>query len=87
MKRQIGSVGLFVHDSVFTEPNTGRELRLVAPLLAPRSIVLVNHVAASGAFARWVAEAQPDFYAVVRAFGKADLIGIAAFARGVEGGG
>jgi predicted O-methyltransferase YrrM len=79
--RQMGRVDVFIHDSLHTNANVRRELRAVAPILAPRSIVIADDVHENDAFRDWVTMSKPVFWAAVREEKKESTFGVCVFNR------
>jgi hypothetical protein len=77
--REIGKVDVFIHDSLHTKANVRRELRTVAPILAPRSVVIADDLQASDALRDWAAQSKPDFWAAVSEETKDGTFGVCVF--------
>jgi predicted O-methyltransferase YrrM len=77
--REVGTVDIFIHDSLHTKANVRRELQTVAPVLAPRSIVVADDLQAGDALREWVAKSKPDFWAAVREDTKDGTFGVCVF--------
>ncbi len=77
--RQIGRVDVFIHDSLHSNANVRRELYAVAPILAPRSIVIADDVHENDAFRDWVTQSKPIFWAAVREEKKESTFGVCVF--------
>ncbi len=71
----LGSVDVFVHDSLHTYRNMRRELDIVTPRLARPSLVIADDVGGNAAFAHWSASLDPAFRAVLREESKDALCG------------
>ena len=61
----LGSVDLFVHDSLHTFRNMRRELDIVTPRLSRPSMVVADDVGGNEAFASWCAAVEPALASVV----------------------
>lgn len=57
--RQLGTIDLFIHDSLHTEDNLRMELAYAWPALRPGGLVLVDDAVMCNAFARAVPELKP----------------------------
>jgi len=74
--RELGSVDLFVHDSLHTYRNIRRELDIVTPSLARPSVVIADDAGGNAAFARWSASVDAAFRGVLREEGKDAVFGV-----------
>jgi hypothetical protein len=77
--KQIGTVDLFIHDSLHTCRNIRRELRAIIPYLSEPALVLSDDIDANPAFREWIDLAHPAFWSVLEQASKSSLLGIAAF--------
>jgi predicted O-methyltransferase YrrM len=75
--KSLGSVDIFMHDSLHTYRNMKQELDAVTPRLARPSLVIADDVDGNAAFDRWSDEVDPAFRGVLREEGKAVLFGVA----------
>ena len=75
--RETGPVGLFVHDSLHTRRNMGREFDAVWPSLGPGGLLLADDVERNRAFAD-LRRKEPSLWRVVRDREKDPLHGKAA---------
>jgi len=73
---QLTSVDMFIHDSLHTYENISRELQIVAPRLAPRSVVLADDIEGNSAFLEWAGRANPAFWTTMKEEGKNKLVGV-----------
>jgi len=88
--RDLPPVGLFVHDSLFTQRNACEEYERVLPHLASHSAIVANRVDLSDAFALLTEEAKPAAHCTIAAEQKpGEMIGVALFSDGpsLAGGG
>ena len=74
---ELGTVGMFVHDSRHTYRNVSRELRTVTSRLLRPASVVVDDAERHSAFSEWVEEAQPAVSGFLEPSTKAGLIGAA----------
>jgi len=77
--KRIGSVNIFIHDSLHTWRNIRRELDAVTPYLSGPALVLSDDIDANPAFRDWVERVHPAFWSVLEQETKSSLLGIAAF--------
>jgi hypothetical protein len=63
--REVGEVGLFIHDSSHTYRTINMELRHVEPHLSPPAAVLVDDATMNSAFSEWALASSPDHWAIV----------------------
>lgn len=73
----LGSVDLFVHDSLHTYANIRRELGMITPYLAPRAVVVVDDIEGNRAFAEFVERTTTLPHLVAKQDSKSGLFGIA----------
>jgi hypothetical protein len=78
--RKIGTVDIFVHDSLHTYKNMLDEFRIVAPHLSPCAFVLADDIEGNAAFADWTRSSKPAYFASVQESQKRALFGIACIA-------
>ncbi len=76
----LGSVGLFVHDSLHTYRTMEYEFAAVTPRLAPGSMLIADDIQDNAAFRNWVDRSKPVFAAAIREPDKQSLFGITYFA-------
>jgi hypothetical protein len=81
---ELGTVDVFVHDSLHTYQNMRREFELVTPYLGRPSALISDDVEGNSAFQEWVERYRPDFSAVVREESKGSLLGIGVFVRNAQ---
>ncbi|MEE9290173.1 MAG: class I SAM-dependent methyltransferase, partial [Alphaproteobacteria bacterium] len=74
--RQLGSIDLFVHDSLHTYRNMRFELETVTPFLTERSVVIADDIEGNTAFREWVDQAQPTFWVATREAEKNSVFGV-----------
>jgi hypothetical protein len=63
--REVGGVGMFIHDSLHTYRTIHMELRRMQPYLTPPAAVLVDDAHMNSAFSEWAERASPEHWAVV----------------------
>lgn len=80
--RGVGSIGLFVHDSLHTYRNMLREFETVRPYLAPKAAVVADDIEGNDAFGEWVAKVAPRYSVVLEEESKQSLLGLALFGNG-----
>jgi len=73
----LGSVDMFVHDSLHTYRNMKEELDAVTPRLARPSLVIADDIGGNAAFERWSDAVDPAFRCMLREEGKDALFGVA----------
>lgn len=76
---RLGKVDIFIHDSLHTYRNMQWEFSIVAPYLPPKAVVISDDVSDNLAFANWVAQINPLYYAVVQQADKRTLFGVSVF--------
>ncbi len=74
---QVGTVDMFVHDSLHTYRNIKFELQRVTPQLKPGAIVIADDIDENPAFEEWEAETSLAFSGVVQEERKDSMLGIA----------
>ncbi len=79
--KQLGTVDLFVHDSLHTYKNISFELELVTPYLSPNAAVIADDIDENPAFMEWSDRHQPGYSAVVQEEVKTSMLGVALFAN------
>jgi Methyltransferase domain len=79
--KEVGDVGLFVHDSLHTHRNMLRELETVGPCLSPKAAVVADDIEGNEAFHEWVAKARPQYSVALHEQSKQSLLGVALFCR------
>jgi predicted O-methyltransferase YrrM len=77
LARQLGPIGLFVHDSRHTHRNVARELRTVSRRLARPAAVIVDDAERHSALQDWAAAADATLVELVEQPGKPALFGVA----------
>lgn len=75
--KRIGTVDLFIHDSLHTRRNMRRELRTVTPHLSSTAVVLSDDIEGNSAFCEWAEEVKPRYWAALQQQDKSSLLGIA----------
>ena len=83
--KQIGTVNIFIHDSLHTWRNIRRELDVITPYLSGPALVLSDDIDANPAFRDWVDRVHPAFWTVLEQEAKSSLLGIAAFPHSQAG--
>jgi predicted O-methyltransferase YrrM len=81
LARELGAIGLFLHDSRHTYRNIKRELEAVTPFLAPAALVLADDVDRNAAFADWAAASRPRYWATLAEAKAGGLAGVAVFGK------
>jgi len=76
---EIGSVGLFVHDSLHTYRNIRRELELITKFLSPGALVICDDIEGNPAFHEWIDKVRPGYWQTLKQQNKSSLVGVAAF--------
>ena len=66
MLKQLGTIDMFVHDSLHSYHNVRRELNVASKRLAPKGIVVVDNIAGNSAFTEWSRRHRPGFDKVVQ---------------------
>ncbi|MCB0719697.1 MAG: class I SAM-dependent methyltransferase [Bacteroidetes bacterium] len=79
--KTIGTVDLFVHDSLHTYKNISYELEKVSQHLSPNGAVIADDIDENPAFLEWSKKHRPGYSAVVREDVKDSLLGVAFFAN------
>lgn len=82
--RQMGTVDVFVHDSLHTYRNILRELTVVTPFLSERAVVISDDIDSNCAFAEWCQQSKPEFTIVISESSKDRLLGFAILMRGAK---
>jgi predicted O-methyltransferase YrrM len=82
LARELGEIGLFLHDSRHTYRNIERELQAVAPFLSPGALVLADDVDRNAAFADWAAVSRPRYWAALAETNAGSLAGVAVCGSG-----
>ena len=77
--KEVGSLGLFVHDSLHTYRNMLLEFEMVRPHLAPTAAVVADDIEGNEAFDEWVVKTYPQYSAALQEESKQSLIGVALF--------
>lgn len=73
-------IDFFIHDSLHTYRNMRREFAMVAPHLAPGSVVVADDVEGNSAFQEWIAKVTPTYAAVLQEQSKRQsLLGVAVY--------
>ena len=75
--QRVGSVDLFVHDSLHTRRNMRRELATVTSRLGRPAVVICDDIEGNATFGQWLSTAQPQFSGIVQEGSKASLFGVA----------
>ena len=82
LARELGPIGMFVHDSRHTYRNVSRELRTVSPRLARPAAVVVDDAERHSALQDWAAAAGARPADLVEQPGKPALFGVALLGAG-----
>ena len=75
--KRIGTVDLFIHDSLHTRRNMRRELRNVTPYLSSTAVVLSDDIEGNSAFCEWAEAVKPRYWAALQQQDKSSLLGVA----------
>ena len=73
----LGSVDLFIHDSLHTYRNMKREFHLVTPYLSPKAAVISDDIDSNTAFKEWMMEVSPEYWTIIKEEAKESLFGVA----------
>jgi predicted O-methyltransferase YrrM len=76
MLEEVGSLELFVHDSLHTYKNMKMEFEVVWPHLASGGVLIADDIEGNTAFQEFTRRGDVAFHAAVREVGKASLAGI-----------
>jgi len=79
--KSLGTVDLFVHDSLHTYKNISFELEQVTPHLAGAGAVIADDIDENPAFLEWSRKHRPGYSAVVKEEVKDSMLGVALFAN------
>jgi len=77
--RDLGPVGVFVHDSLHTRRNILRELQTITPHLARPAVVLVDDINQNPAFHEWIGRSQPAVSGILQQDDKDVMGGVSLF--------
>jgi methyltransferase family protein len=75
--KDVGHVGLFVHDSLHTYRNMLREFETVQSCLSPTAAVVADDIEGNEAFEKWVAKIRPEYAVALHEQSKQNLLGVA----------
>jgi hypothetical protein len=75
--KELGTLDLFIHDSLHTYRNMRRELHDVTPFLSRNSALVADDIEGHSAFSEFLSHTSPRLSAVVQENSKAGLFGIA----------
>jgi hypothetical protein len=73
---RLGSVDIFIHDSLHTYSTMTFEFQTVEPYLAPSAVLLADDIDQNPAFSDWVAIAKPAYSGALREPEKGTLCGV-----------
>ena len=73
---EVGSIDLFVHDSLHTYKNMKMEFEMVWPHLSPGGVLIADDIEGNAAFQEFAARGDVVFHAVVRELVKDSLAGV-----------
>lgn len=76
---KLGSVDIFVHDSLHTYWNIKRELNIVTPYLSRPSLVIADDIHGNKAFLEWVTQVGAKKWVSFKEKGKDSIAGVALF--------
>ena len=76
MLQEVGTIDLFVHDSLHTYKNMKMEFELVWPRLSPGGVLIADDIEGNGAFQEFAGRGDVAFHAAIRELGKQSLAGI-----------
>ncbi|MCK5269121.1 MAG: class I SAM-dependent methyltransferase [Spirochaetes bacterium] len=74
--KQLGSIDIFIHDSLHTYQNMKFEFDTAAPFLTEQSVVIADDIDENRAFREWVDQTQPSFWVTVREAEKSSILGM-----------
>jgi methyltransferase family protein len=77
--KDVGKVGLFVHDSLHTRRNMMREFETVTPYLSCKAAVIADDIEGNDAFHAWAGKIRPQYSAALPEQSKQSLFGVAVF--------
>lgn len=64
--RRLGSIDMFIHDSLHSYHNVKRELKLITPYLSESGVVVVDNIAGNSAYQEWVAKNSPNYTNIIK---------------------
>ncbi len=64
--KRLGTIDMFVHDSLHSYHNVRRELNVASKRLMPKGVVVVDNIGGNSAFTEWSRKYHPGFDRVVR---------------------
>jgi len=76
MLKEVGTIDLFVHDSLHTYKNMKMEFGLVWPRLSPGGVLIADDIEGNAAFQEFAGRSDVAFHAAIREVGKSSLAGI-----------
>lgn len=74
--REVGTIDLFIHDSLHTYKNMKMEFDGVWPHLSPGGVLVADDIEGNAAFQEFAGRGDVAFHAVIRETGKNSLAGI-----------
>jgi len=79
--KDLGQIGLFVHDSLHTYKNMLREFETAQKYLGPTAAVVADDIQGNQAFQEWVIKASPQRSVTLHEQAKQSLLAVALFRR------
>jgi predicted O-methyltransferase YrrM len=76
MLNEVGSIDLFVHDSLHTYKNMKMEFEMVWPHLSSGGVLIADDIEGNAAFQEFAGRGDVAFHAAVRELGKDSLAGV-----------
>lgn len=76
MLKEVGSIDLFVHDSLHTYKNMKMELEMVWPHLSSGGVLIADDIEENAAFQEFATRRDVAFHAAIQELGKDSLAGI-----------
>jgi hypothetical protein len=77
--KQLGPIGVFIHDGLHTKPTMRWEVDTVVSALAGPAAVLMDDAESNSAFVDWCLEHNPDAWSLVQTEYAGHVFGLAAF--------
>ncbi len=78
---ELGTVDVFVHDSLHTYRNMRHEFELITPHLGQPGALISDDIEQNAAFKEWVEQYKPNFSAVLEEESKEGRLGIGLFVK------